>query len=64
MTLITTLGICATFFTIFILLVHLSIIGVKWYKAKSKKQKDKDLERMRILMEQIKKEDANALNKI
>ena len=62
MTLITILGICATFFSIVILLVHFTVIGFKWYSTKSKQQKQKDLERMRQLMNEVKEADARALN--
>lgn len=41
MTLITILGICATFFTILILMVHGTIIGVKTYQAHQQKIKAK-----------------------
>ena len=66
MTLITILGICATFFSIVILMVHFSVIGFKWYAAKSKKQKESDVKKMRAILEEIRKEDetkiANAIN--
>ena len=61
MTLITILGICATFFTIAILCVHLCFLGFKWYKAKSKKQKESDIAKMRQLLEEIKNEDKKAV---
>ena len=57
MTLITVLGICATFFSILILMVHFSIIGFNWYKTKSKKQKEDDVKKMRAILEEIRKED-------
>ena len=61
MTLVSILGICATFFTILILCVHLSVLGFKWAKAKSKKQKEADLSKMRQLLEQIRQEDKKAV---
>ena len=61
MELITILGICATFFSIVILLVHFSIIGVNWYKTNSKKQKESDIKKMRELLEQIRKEEDSAV---
>ena len=61
MTLVSILGICATFFTILILCVHLTVLGFKWIKAKSKKQKEADLTKMRQLLEQIKAEDKKAV---
>lgn len=61
MTLVSILGICATFFTILILCVHLTALGFKWIKAKSKKQKEADLSKMRQLLEQIKAEDKKAV---
>lgn len=61
MTLVSILGICATFFTILILCVHLSVLGFKWAKTKSKKQKEADLSKMRQLLEQIRNEDKKAV---
>lgn len=61
MTLVSILGICATFFTVLILVVHLSVLGVQWMKAKSKKQKEADLSKMRQLLQQIRDEDKKAV---
>lgn len=51
MTLITILGICATFFTILILFVHGTIIGVRTYKAQQKKKHDKQLNIAKLLQD-------------
>ena len=49
MTLITILGICATFFTILILFVHGTVIGIKTYKAQQKKKRDKQMNLAQLL---------------
>lgn len=49
MTLITILGICATFFTILILFVHGTVIGIKTYKAQQAKAKAKKANLQQLL---------------
>lgn len=49
MTLITILGICATFFTILILFVHGTIIGIKTYKAQQQKKANKKADLQQLL---------------
>lgn len=49
MSLITILGICATFFTILILFVHGTVLGVKAYKSQQKKKHDKQLNIAQLL---------------
>lgn len=49
MTLITILGICATFFTILILFVHGTVIGVRTYKHQQQKKRDKQANLQQLL---------------
>lgn len=49
MSLITILGICATFFTILILLVHGTVIGIQTYKKQQQKKRDKQLNLAQLL---------------
>lgn len=43
------LGICATFFTILILLIHGTVIGYRTYKAQQQKKRDKQMNLAQLL---------------
>ena len=60
MTLITILGICATFFTILILFVHGTVIGVKTYKAQKAKKNAKKANLQQLLSDILSSDEAVA----